>query len=264
MKTELDNPVRYHLVLNQGNSEKEELEIPLNDYLSKNIRLKHTGRIYDLYDGKLIKKSYGQGYSYKNFISLARCDSCVVKPELCHYDKGTCREPDWGLKHCFIPHYIYLAKTSDVKIGITRHTQIPTRWIDQGAIEAMPILKVKDRKTSGLIEVEIARLIPDKTNWRKMLSGEEHQGPSLDEYKELVFDSIPHLLDDLDAEEVEDLPTFINYPVLEYPKKISSFNFDKNPEISGTLLGIKGQYLIFDNGVINIRKYQGYEIEFYG
>ena len=262
MKTTLEKPVKYEMVLVSGNTNGEKRELlELTSHVGKNISIKFTGNIFDIHDGEPIKKSFAQGYSYKNFISLAQCDTCIVKPEKCHYDKGTCREPEWGEKHCFIPHYIYLSKTSDIKVGITRHTQIPTRWIDQGATEALPILKVPDRKTSGLIEVEIARTIPDKTNWRKMLKGEQTDGPSLEDYKEMLFDSIADILDDFEVEEVEEPTTFIEYPILETPEKITSLNFDKDPMVKGKLLGIKGQYLILDSGVINIRKYQGYEVE---
>ena len=54
----------------------------------------------------------------------------------------------------------------------------------------------------------------------------------------------------------------IHFPVDSYPVKIKSFNFDKNPEVSGVLHGIKGQYLLLDIGVINIRKFTGYEVAF--
>ena len=50
----------------------------------------------------------------------------------------------------------------------------------------------------------------------------------------------------------------IRYPVLEYPEKVRSHNLDKEPRLEGTLMGIKGQYLIFDTAVINMRKYAGY------
>jgi hypothetical protein len=49
-----------------------------------------------------------------------------------------------------------------------------------------------------------------------------------------------------------------NFPVQEYPTKVVSFNLDKNPVAQGTLMGIKGQYLILDSGVINLRKYGSY------
>lgn len=158
MKTELiDGTAVYQLPLSND-------LIPLNDLIGKNLSLTFTGNIFDIHDGKKIKKSYGGGYSYKNFISLAQCDTCIIKPELCHYDQGTCREPEWAKGHCHKPHIIYLSNTGAAKIGITRKSQVPTRWIDQGANYALPILEVPDRKTSGLIESEISKIMSDKTN----------------------------------------------------------------------------------------------------
>lgn len=257
MKAELheDAPVSYALPMGDET-------LPLNQFLEKKIKLSWSEKIYDLFDGQPIKKSYGQGYSYKNFITLARCDSCIVKPELCHFHKGTCREPEWGEKHCFIPHYIYLSITSGVKIGITRETQVPTRWIDQGAVFALPILKVADRKTSGIIEVEIAKEFADKTNWRNMLKG-KYEEEDLELIRDNIYENYGDLLDDADAEDVEEEVLKIEYPIIEVPEKFSSFSFDKKKDVEGTLLGIKGQYLILDTGVINIRKHNGYEIEFF-
>ena len=257
-----EDPVQYHLPLRNieepDNLDKEILA-PMNDFLGKEITLDYQESIYDIYDGKSIKKSYGQGFSYKNFISLARCDSCIVKPELCHYHKGTCREPKWGEEHCFIPHVIYLSITSGVKIGITRETQVPTRWIDQGAVYALPILKVADRKTSGMVEVELAKTMADKTNWRNMLKG-EYEFVDLELIRDQIFEEYGDLLDDADADDIEEDILEIKYPILEVPKKFSSLSFDKKQKIEGTLLGIKGQYLILDTGVINMRKHQGYHI----
>lgn len=253
MKSELKDVVQYRLPV--GNE-----SIEMNGLIGKRIKLEFSGNIFDIHDGKKIKKSYGQGYSYPNFIKLPQCDSCIVKPEKCHYHKGTCRDPKWGEEHCFIPHIIYLAVSSDAKVGITRHTQVPTRWIDQGASYALPILRVDDRKTSGEIEVEIAKTMKDKTNWRKMLMNDV-ANIDLVALRENVFDSIADLLDDFGAEDLDEEVVHINYPVLEYPKKIKSVGFDKEPILEGTLMGIKGQYLIFDDFVLNIRKHNGYEIE---
>ena len=257
MQSEFQSPVKYALPLGDH-------LLPLNPLIGQVLRMKFEGKILDIYDGKPIKKSYGQGYSYKNFITLARCDSCIVKPELCHFERGTCREPEWGEANCFIPHYIYLANTSGLKVGITRETQIPTRWIDQGAISALPLLKVPNRKASGLIEIEIKKEMNDKTNWRQMLKGDVPDIDLLLE-KENLFDSLGEglgdLLDYLSAQEIEANVTMIQYPVQSLPPKINSLGFDKNPLVEGTLLGIKGQYLIFDTGVLNIRKHQGHVIE---
>jgi hypothetical protein len=254
MKTSLppSGPVPYQLPLG------DEL-VEMNALLEKKISLTFTGKIFDIYDGKPIKKSYGGGYSYKNLISLAQCDTCIVKPELCHYHLGTCREPEWGETHCFIPHIVYLSVTSGVKIGITRHTQVPTRWIDQGAVSAIPLLKVEDRRTSGLIEVEIAKTMADKTHWRNMLKG-IYEPVDLEGMREQIYEEYGDLLDDMNAEDLDDPVQEIEYPIIEVPEKFSSFSFDKKEVVEGTLLGIKGQYLIFDTGVINMRKHQGYEI----
>lgn len=250
MTTSLEDVVQYSLPIGDQ-------KVHLNDYLGKTIKLEFKGQINCIATGEQIKKSYNQGYSYKSFISLARCDMCIVKPELCHFDKGTCREPDWGEKHCMIPHYVYLSNTSGVKVGITRHTQIPTRWIDQGATQALPILKVKNRLTSGLIEHEIKSILADKTDWRKMLRG-EGEPAQLYDLQEQIYDQFADILDDHDAEDLEEEVLEINYPILEYPTKVKSLSFDKTPEVEGTLLGIKGQYLILDTGVLNMRKHQGY------
>ena len=234
---------------------------PICSSIGKNLKITFNGLINDIYDQKPIKKSYAQGFSYKNLITLARCDTCIVKPELCHYDEGTCREPKWGEEHCFIPHIIYLSVTSGAKIGITRNTQVPHRWIDQGAHLALPILEVADRKTSGLIESEIAKEMNDKTNWRKMLKGESDD-VDLYDLRETIFDQYADLLDEMDAKDLDEQIIEIQYPITELPEKIKSFGLDKSPVVEGKLLGIKGQYLIMDTGVINLRKHQGYFVDF--
>jgi hypothetical protein len=254
MKAELGKEVQYSLPLG------DQL-IPLNPMIGKKINLKWSGLIHDIHDGKIIKKSYAQGFSYKNFISLACCDTCIVKPELCHYNEGTCRQPEWGEKNCLIPHVVYLSITSGVKVGITRATQVPTRWIDQGASFALPILKVADRKTSGLIEIELAKEMADKTNWRNMLKGVFEQ-VDLELIRDQIYDQWGDLLDDHGAEDIEEEVLAIHYPLKGPPPKLVSMGFEKTPEIEGTLVGIKGQYLILDTGVLNIRKHQGYEINF--
>lgn len=195
---------------------------------------------------------------------------CIMKPEMCHYDQGTCREPQWGQENCMIDHYVYLSNTSSLKVGITRHNQIPTRWIDQGATQGLPIFKVKTRYISGLIEIELAKHISDKTNWRTLL---KQDGDAMDlsekfaELLPLVSKKIEEIKEQFGADAVQVLTeptTEIHYPVTAHPTKISSHNFDKNPEVTGILQGIKGQYLILDTGVINIRKFTSYEIKVSG
>lgn len=138
---------------------------------------------------------------------------------------------------------------------------MPGRWIDQGAISALPILQVSSRINSGKIESALKPFIADKTNWRKMLKNEVEQTDLLAIKNELL-DAIPELIDQMEAQKLNSEILNISYPVLKYPTKIVSLNFDKTPTISGTLDGIKGQYLLLDSGVINLRKFSSYHVEF--
>ncbi len=253
LRSKKDNVIQYHLPIGDET-------IDLNQYIGKPFHLEFTGNIYCLDTHKKLKKTYGQGYSWESYVTLAKCDQCILRPHLCHYALGTCREPEWGEKHCLQPHIIYLSLTSDLKVGITRKTQIPTRWIDQGAVKAIKLAEVKDRLTSGKIEVELAKKMSDKTNWRNMLKN-EYQDVDLIKIKKDIIESQKDLLDKYGAKILDDEIYEFNYPVESYPQKISAFNFHKSPLVGGILQGIKGQYLIFDKGVINIRKFQGYEVK---
>lgn len=256
LKSILANPIQYHLPIG-------DMEIPLNGYLGKKLTLKFAGDIQCVHCQRKIKKSYNQGYCFPCAQTLAQCDFCIVKPERCHFHLGTCREPEWGKAHCFIPHIVYLANTSGLKVGITRETQIPTRWIDQGAVQALAIFRVKNRYHSGLLEVALKKWVADKTDWRKMLKGQSEDLALYVKRDELLknFEAIDKFIEEFSVEVLQNQQVIaIQYPVLSYPQKITAFNIEKNPEISGVLLGVKGQYLIFDTGVINIRNLAGYVI----
>lgn len=249
-----------------------EQEIYLNAWLGKTLNITYRGLIQCIACNRISKKSFQQGYCFPCSQTLARCDICIVRPEKCHYRFGTCREPQWAKTHCLIPHIVYLANTSGIKVGITRETQIPTRWIDQGAVVALPIARVENRYHAGLIEVFLAKHVADKTDWRKMLKN-EFEEVDLEAARgthHALLQEITDTLFELDEKtnekkKIELVPLYdplknIQYPVLEYPSKIVSINLDKNNDFTGKLLGIKGQYLIFDIGVINIRNFAGYEV----
>jgi len=208
---------------------------------------------------RITPKSYSQGYCFPCARSLARCDLCIMRPETCHYHLGTCREPEWGLSNCFTPHIVYLANSSGAKVGITRKTNTPSRWIDQGAISALPILEVKTRLASGLIEKALKSFITDKTNWRTMLKNETEPADLVTTRTSLLGE-VSSLVDELDAKTLPDDIINIDYPVLKYPTKVVSLSFDKNPVISGVLNGIKGQYLLLESGVLNVRKFSSYHL----
>jgi hypothetical protein len=260
MKTQLEDPVGYTMLLGGH-------EVPLNDYLGRQLQLDFGGLINCIHCDRKTNKSFSQGYCYPCFKRLAQCDTCIVSPEKCHYAAGTCREPEWGEKHCMTDHFVYLANTSGLKVGITRGSQIPTRWMDQGATQAMPIFRVATRLDSGLVETLFKAHVADKTNWQAMLKGSAEPRDLSKARADLMADcatALEALQKERGIQSITELSdesvVQINYPVLEYPIKVKSFNLDKTPSIGGTLTGIKGQYLIFDTGVINMRKYGGYHL----
>ncbi len=260
MRTSLGGVVEYALPIG------DELA-PLNSLIGSTLSLHHDGEIHCIGCGRRTSKSFNQGYCYPCFRALPQCDSCIIKPEQCHYHEGTCRDPLWGEQHCLQDHYVYLANSSGVKVGITRGTQIPTRWMDQGAVEALPIFRVGDRLTSGLIEVAMKAHVADKTSWQRMLKGDpefvdlQRQRDTLFEQCEGALAAVVREQGDGTVEWLQQEPVVeIRYPVDHYPVKVRSLNFDKTPEVGGRLMGIKGQYLILDSGVLNIRKFGGYQL----
>lgn len=263
MLTEHTQPVRYQLPVSDS-------LIDISDLMGRQIRLEHIGKIKCQHCERVTKKSFSQGYCYRCFQTLAQCDSCIMSPEKCHFDAGTCRDPEWGEQFCMTDHIVYLANSSGVKVGITRASQVPTRWMDQGAIQALPIARVATRKLSGLVEDLLRDQVSDRTNWRKMLKGDvEHLYlPAIrDELLDNAWNSIVALqkqhgvnavqiIDDGESYEFE-------YPVEVFPDKIVTHNLDKTPVVEGLLQGIKGQYLLLETGVINIRKFGAYHVNFY-
>ena len=253
MKTELKSPVQYHLPMN-------EQFLGMNQWIGKHIQFHFNGEIYCLDCGQLTKKSFNQGFCYTCFQNSPMSSECIIKPELCRAHLGEGRDMEWERKHHLKDHYVYLAVSSGVKVGITRDTQVPTRWIDQGASYAVPIARTPNRYLCGMIEVSLKQHLSDRTAWQRMLKNEITH-VDLTEKREEVFKLIPkeyhkYLL------KKEDILN-IQYPVNEYPTKVNSLSFDKTPTIQGLLMGIKGQYLIFENGqVLNMRKHQAYVLEF--
>lgn len=268
MRSELNGPeVSYQLPVG------EQL-LPLNEQLGKQLSLHYAGEIHCCHCGRPTKKSFSQGYCYPCFRKLPQCDSCIMSPEKCHYDQGTCRDSAWGEQYCMTDHVVYLANSSGIKVGITRATQIPTRWIDQGATQAMPFIRVATRQQSGFLEVIFKEFIADRTNWRAMLKGvaaplnlpararellETNRSRVVALQNQFGVQAIEPVVG-LSAEKEPSAVLELKYPVLEYPTKVASRSFDKEPLIEGTLMGIKGQYLILDTGVINVRKHTAYQV----
>ncbi|MDC1510054.1 DUF2797 domain-containing protein [Oceanospirillaceae bacterium] len=249
--------VQYTLVLGDQ-------KLHLNPLIGQTIRLEHLGQINCSHCGRKTKKSYSQGHCFVCMQKLPQCDLCIMSPERCHFDAGTCRDEAWGQAFCMQPHIVYLANSSGLKVGITRVNQMPTRWLDQGASQAMPIMQVATRKLSGQVETILKQYVADKTNWRKLLQSDAQHIDMTQAADALLNESeadLDVLLSELSHQDYQWLDTpaiSMRYPVLEYPSKIKSHNLDKEPVLEGKLMGIKGQYLIFDTAVINIRKYTSY------
>ncbi len=256
MEATHESPVDYRLPVG-GET------VRITPLLGRKLRLHYQGAITCIHCGRSTGKSFNQGYCYPCFTRLAQCDICIVKPELCHFHRGTCREPDWGEAHCMIAHSVYLANSSGIKVGISRGEQPVTRWIDQGATQGLVIRLVPDRLQAGLFEAALRNHVSDRTDWRRMLR--EQPAPlDLESERDRILElhwegGAPSELPGSPPASARSIS--ITYPVSSYPSKPKSFNLDKNPAVQGTLQGIKGQYLIFDTGVINVRKHAGYEIE---
>lgn len=251
METRLEDVACYTLVLD-GTS------IDMNAKIGETIKLSFDGTINCIACDRVTKKSFGGGFCYPCFRNAPEASECIIRPELCRAHEGEARDMAWAEAHCLTEQIVYLARSSAIKVGITRATQMPTRWIDQGATDAIVFARVPNRYTAGLVEVAMKAHLTDRTNWQRMLKNEVIDA-------DLVATKAS-LVDSLDADlrefiDTDDTVCSINYPVEQYPEKVKSVGFDKLPEIEGCLAGIKGQYLIFDdNRVLNIRKHNGYRI----
>lgn len=260
MRVELTHPVTYWLVVGDE-------EIKLNDFLGKSITIQFLGHMSCIQCDRRITKTFQQGYCFPCMQQINECDNCMLFPERCHVELGTCPTDHWAHEQCYQQHYVYLANSSGLKVGITRHNNIPTRWIDQGAAQALPIVTVVNRRQAGCVEMLFKKHVNDKTNWREML---KNNVPIIelinerDRLLELVRDDLqqiqykyePGAIAILDNQPI----VAIQYPVLTFPTKVVSHSIDKTPVISGVIQGIKGQYLLLDTGVMNIRKFGGYEV----
>ncbi len=252
MNSETGKPVQYSLPLGSGC-------LPLNLLLGKRITLEFTGQINCIGCGKLTKTSFSQGYCYNCLQTAPETSESVMRPELSKAHLGIARDMAWAREHDLIDHIVYLAASSDLKVGVTRHHQIPVRWIDQGASSAIAIARTPNRHIAGIIEVWLKQFYTDKTNWREMLQN-KNIAVDLEQERDKAIDLLTPELRKYAYRQTS--AHAIEYPVLQYPQKVTSLSFDKSPVISGALTGIKGQYLIFDDGqVLNIRKHNGYFIK---
>ena len=251
MITENGNPVKYYWDFKHD-------FVTMNRLLGKRIKVNFDH--YECLGCGEDKEIFQMGYCKNCFFTLPQANPSIISPELSTAHLGIAqRDLEWEQKFELQPHVVYLANSSGIKVGVTRATQIPTRWIDQGASEAIIIARTENRYEAGMIEVALKNVIADKTNWQRMLKNDVPEINLYEQFgllKENIGEEQRHFL--VDEPEVYQL----NYPVLEYPTKVKSTNLKKNPEIEGVLKGIKGQYLIFeDNSVFNVRSHEGFYVK---
>lgn len=252
MRSELMNPVVYYLKLGEN-------EIRMNDLIGSDIQMEFLHEINCIKCGRATKKSFAQGFCYPCFISSPETEECVLRPEMCRAHEGIARDMEFAKSHCLIDHVVYLSVTSNLKVGVTRSTQVPFRWIDQGAVQAIEVCRTPNRYLAGRIEVFLKNHYKDKTNWMAMLKNESEYSGGLKEAKVHTASLLPQEFLVYLSKNSE--VTNVNYPVVSYPTKVKSANFDKVPILKGRLTGIRGQYLLFeDNTTINMRKFGGYKI----
>lgn len=234
----------------------------LTPHVGEPVELRFLGEIRCTLCGRATKSTFGDGFCFPCSQSRPEADICIVKPELCHHGHPghPCRDEAFAQSQCFQPHVLYVSLTSGAKVGITRRANLPTRWLDQGAVAAVALAELPDRRSVGLAEKRLSDGgFADKTHWTRMLKGDP-PAEDLDSFARQVAATLEGWGVALLPEAGRAVERF-HYPVRQWPQKVTSHNLDKTPVVAGVLQGIKGQYLILDGGVINLRRHSGYRVE---
>ena len=261
MRTSLDDTHTAQYLLPVYDNLEYSHEISINSLIGQRIQITFQGQINCVESGKSIKKTFGEGLSYEAFLRSPLASPSIIRPELSRIHEGIAlRDEAWERAHHLTPHYVYLSRTSHIKVGVTRTTNVPSRWIDQGAIEAIILAETPYRQLAGLIEVALKDTMSDKTAWQAMLKNTIQDTSSLKHKKHEVADALPMELQDYISD--DDTLTTIHYPVLAYPSKVKSIKLDNIKTYENKLVGIKGQYLLFEQDqVLNVRAHAGYRID---
>lgn len=252
MTVEHQSPIQYYL-MHEGQKQL------INNFIGKEITIAFTGNIFCSSCHKKITKTFNDGFCFSCFQNAPEAAECIIRPELCRAHLGEGRDVEWELANHNQVHVVYLAASDCVKVGVTRNTQIPTRWIDQGASSCIILAETPNRYEAGNLEVALKSFFTDKTNWQRMLKNEIDESIDLENEKWSLHEQLPNDLTQYFSEN-DEIFNF-DYPVSQFPSKVKSLSLDKTSNIVGKLVGIKGQYLIFEDGsVFNVRKHTGYEV----
>ncbi|MCH1384670.1 MAG: DUF2797 domain-containing protein [Flavobacteriaceae bacterium] len=252
MKTELNNPIRYYLTF-------PSMFVRVNELIGKTITFTHTG--YCCLNCGSNETIFRQGFCKRCFFETPTAGDWIMRPELsqAHLDIED-RDLAYEKKVQLQPHVVYLAVSSGLKVGVTRKTQVPTRWIDQGAHQTIPIVEVPNRYLAGITEVALKEHYNDKTNWRRMLTQDPSQMDLVAE-RDRALQWLPQEVNPYIKTTENDATLFLQFPLEQPPTKVKSVNLTKSKMHSGKLVGIKGQYLVFaDQSVMNVRSHEGVSV----
>ncbi|OYU83296.1 MAG: hypothetical protein CFE24_11950 [Flavobacterium sp. BFFFF2] len=249
MQTEWNQPIAYYMVWDHS-------FLSMNEVIGQRLQLERVG--YQCLQCGKPKKIFRQGFCYDCSMSSAHAGDWILRPELSTAHLGIeDRDLSYEQKVQLQPHTVYLAVSSEVKVGVTRNSQIPTRWIDQGASAAIAVVEVPNRYLAGIAEVALKSNYVDKTHWQKMVKNEIIHVDLLAEREQALL-HLPEECMPFVAQQAPD-PIELNYPTLRYPTKVQSVNLEKTPSFADVLIGIKGQYLLFESGAVcNVRSHEGF------
>ncbi len=253
MATMHKSPVRYAMSLGEDLLTVNQL---INKEISIQFKHKHICAC-----GKEVDQVYRANFCRDCFFNNPAAGDAIFRPELSKAHLGIAdRDLEFEKAYQLQPHVVYLAISSGVKVGVTRQGQKLHRWMDQGASSAIVLAETSNRFEAGQIEVALKDHISDKTNWRRMLKNEIADKDLLKEKTAMSAKLPEDLKPFLSAD--DEIFTF-TYPVENYPAKVASINLSKTDFFTGNLAGIKGQYLIFDQGqVFNVRSHEGFVVDF--
>lgn len=253
MPAALATPVQYDLPTPRGT-------LDLTAAVGQGLCIRATGRLSCVSCGRSVPKFYGQGFCFPCFQKAPEASECIVRPELCRAHLGEGRDPEWERVHHAAEHTVYLSRTGKVKVGVTRSTQVPVRWIDQGAVAALAVARTPYRQLAGMLEVALKQHLADRTDWRAMLRPVQPDVNALLDLRKTLAENLPDELRPWLVADAE--PVVINYPVQAFPAKVASVQLAKVSEVAGRLVGVKGQYLIWEDGrVLNVRNHAGHHVE---
>ncbi len=232
--------------------------IHLNAQIGKILRMEAMGLWHCKACGEVFTSLFRMGCCKICFFESPLAGDAILRPELSKAHLGQAdRDLAYEAKYQLQPHVVYLADSGGLKVGVTRHAQRHTRWMDQGASRVRVIAVTENRHQAGLIEVALKVGYSDKTSWRPMLAGMD-SGQSLYEESQKALFLFPERMRPFFVAEGEEVQLAYPAPACA---KATSLKLKGMSAWEGRLAGIRGQYLILeDQRVFNVRAHEGAQV----